>query len=510
MFPSTQDTAKTRTAFGSPHDVFGRGMVLCDWYGMPIRPGVGSAVTFDGVYDSPYEFNLSRKAARNTAVTGTPPAVDVTMNPNNTLNPVDRPFTPAELERILRMYDIDANDLPSRLKNLMTGTPALPLVRGLVTSDSYDLPTPPVLPMYELRDLAQANSLSPVSLHITDLLRMRLLQGTMPATNIPAQISKMLPPELVAGCRMDLNRPFGNGRDDDGNHVVDEPLEDETTNGQWTSTMNVPSGYYSTAIQGNLTNGMDLNADGAIDATDKQMVRQLYARYLYVLMMLLRNNVEIDFNGDSNTSTEETARGIAQWAVNVADFRDSDSIMTAFEYDAKPFDIDGWSVDGDLSTTSESNRGVVWGCERPELLITETLAFHDVRTEDLAMDTARPRQRNDEPRRRTTTSTSGFSPRAALFVELYNPWMTEGAVVESAGRPASDEAPGEFYTMSGGIAVGVYLNRKVPGTNDPIWRMIISENPLDSNGKYCSTPMIPWLAIGPRSAAASTSPTRAV
>ncbi len=159
MFPSTQDTAKTRTAFGSPHDVFGRGMVLCDWYGMPIRPGVGSTVTFDGVYDSPYEFNLSRKAARNTAVTGTPPAVDVTMNPNNTLNPVDRPFTPAELERILRMYDIDANDLPSRLKNLMTGTPALPLVRGLVTSDSYDLPTPPVLPTYELRELRARQTL---------------------------------------------------------------------------------------------------------------------------------------------------------------------------------------------------------------------------------------------------------------------------------------------------------------------------------------------------------------
>ena len=53
-----------------------------------------------------------------------------------------------------------------------------------------------------------------------------------------------------------------------------------------------------------------------------------------------------------------TTRAIAQWAVNCADMRDADAIMTPFEYDENPWD--GWSVlgrdnnfiplDGDLAT----------------------------------------------------------------------------------------------------------------------------------------------------------------
>src|SRR5690606_7033766 len=37
--------------------------------------------------------------------------------------------------------------------------------------------------------------------------------------------SQLLPPEVLAGYKMDLNRPFGDGRDNNGNGVVDEPLE---------------------------------------------------------------------------------------------------------------------------------------------------------------------------------------------------------------------------------------------------------------------------------------------
>ena len=80
----------------------------------------------------------------------------------------------------------------------------------------------------------------------------------MTDANIPGQIALMLPPELVAGRPMDLNRPFGNGRDDDTDYVVDEADEDESTNGQWTSMMNVPSSYKSSPILGNLTNGIQL------------------------------------------------------------------------------------------------------------------------------------------------------------------------------------------------------------------------------------------------------------
>src|SRR5258708_30807168 len=37
--------------------------------------------------------------------------------------------------------------------------------------------------------------------------------------------SDLLAPEVIAGKKMDLNRPFGNGRDDNGDGVVDDPLE---------------------------------------------------------------------------------------------------------------------------------------------------------------------------------------------------------------------------------------------------------------------------------------------
>jgi len=85
-----------------------------------------------------------------------------------------------------------------------------------------------------------------------------------------------------------------------------------------------------------------------------------FCKDLYCLVRLV---------GGTNATTAAQA---AQWAVNVLDFRDADSLMTGFEYDN---DIsNGWNVDGNLATTDDTNRGVVWGVERPEMVITETFA----------------------------------------------------------------------------------------------------------------------------------------
>ncbi|MBI3462810.1 MAG: hypothetical protein HY000_07085, partial [Planctomycetes bacterium] len=84
----------------------------------------------------------------------------------------------------------------------------------------------------------------------------------------------------------------------------------------------------------------------------------------------------------------QTAAGradyLAQLAVNIVDFRDADSIMTGFEYDRFPGDDtngdgNGWDVDGDLTTNEGAHRGVVWGFERPHIVINETLAYYDTR-----------------------------------------------------------------------------------------------------------------------------------
>ena len=53
---------------------------------------------------------------------------------------------------------------------------------------------------------------------------------------------------------------------------------------------------------------------------------------------------------------EATARLLAQWAVNVVDFRDRDSIMTPFEYDIDPFTDDDRRRRTGTSTDSRNRR----------------------------------------------------------------------------------------------------------------------------------------------------------
>ncbi len=74
--------------------------------------------------------------------------------------------------------------------------------------------------------------------------------------------------------------------------------------------------------------------------------RQLYARQLYCLAQLL---VPQDYrfpsmNGINRAANQvdwfkRRARTLAQWAINVVDFRDSDAIMSRFDYDYLPFGI---------------------------------------------------------------------------------------------------------------------------------------------------------------------------
>ncbi|MEI7780639.1 MAG: hypothetical protein WCJ18_01780, partial [Planctomycetota bacterium] len=57
----------------------------------------------------------------------------------------------------------------------------------------------------------------------------------------------------------------------------------------------------------------------------------------------------------------------AQWAVNVLDFRDADSVLTRFAYDTNL--ADGWQV--------TASSPIVYGAERPEVVIVETAAWRD-------------------------------------------------------------------------------------------------------------------------------------
>ena len=104
--------------------------------------------------------------------------------------------------------------------------------------------------------------------------------------------------------------------------------------------------------------------------------RQYMARDIYVLLYLLGH-------GDDGTSpaTDSNAGGtvyddvrlaeMAQFAVNLVDAMDHDQVITRFEYDK---DLsDGWNLDDDATTTSESNRDEVFGVERLDLSISEAM-----------------------------------------------------------------------------------------------------------------------------------------
>ena len=343
---------------------------------------------------------------------------------------------------------------------------------------------------------------------------------------IEASLPILTSSDLLAGLKMDLNRRLGNGVDDvtvdtnaDGipdvaNGVVDEASE-RFALGQYgvlnadptmVEQMTLADGTGGTVTvafdhdnDGDVTPGEHLQplsvfvgptsppaVPGDIDSQYSDYAyRHAYARHLYVLMMAL---TDPDWYPPgtppappypSPQHDAARAKGIAQWAVNVVDFRDRDATMTPFEYDIYPFvdatgDTNTWDVDGRIQPArfgpippgdswtspddSAAYRGLVWGCERPELLITETMAVHDRRTEDLNTD-----PNGQDTAGGDTDFDQRYRPQGSLFVELFNP------------QSPTDAPPGEFYydRAAGAWQGGVVLNQGTITSNHPVWRMVI-------------------------------------
>ncbi len=435
---------------------------------------------------------------------------------------------------------------------------------------------------------------------IVDLLKYRIQyerwkkDPTLPIfteQQLTGIVNELLSPESIAENKMDLNRPFGDGADNNNNGIVDDPLEagepflDVNGNGKRDDGTVAPAEpWIDVNADGNYNPPLDHLWDGltsepiTFDYTNGQAVpirkdayngmaiaggvrnlnsqgRQLFARQLYCLMLLLvdenyldmpdlpsldGNNLNLELllmkiavdNGRTAFTANDsdklevrrklTCKRIAQWAINCVDMRDADSIMTPFEYDENPWD--GWGcpdnanpsvnipLDGDVATDenkgefidwftldptnanmrkpvktlaaadapvpANQTRGVVWGVERPELLITETLAFHDRRCTDEPDygSVAKPPLPGAPPDKRDYDLDQRLKPRGSLFVELYNPWTPDG------------NKPREFYGQvptDPTHSQGVMLNRlsdladPVSGKYSPVWRMSILRDPLN-------------------------------
>ena len=536
-YPPNDWRGAPMTSFGTPPDNWGHRMVALDVRGQPLylTPGnnptqgtssiiplnANSNYWIDEVFDTtnnkldnPYGFDVSLQAIRpgRQVPTGSG-SFNYTSGPFGYNNP----FTVGELERILRMYDNDARSLPPRLYALLSsmqaGSAKLqadPWRNQSLTSESFDPPSPSVLAPTAFRSQLAANGYR--AFGITDLVRARLIGTGVTATAAQdAEIAKLIAPELIAGVRMDINQPFGNGRDDNNNNLVDEASlgpqggpansaapdaasEAVNTGGAWPGGYPNPVPLYTpNGSNSNSLNDRPVLLKGTV-LSQGCKARQLMARHLYSLMMLFADTGFVNWtSGNESPQLSQaqlqqlTSRRVAQWAINAVCFRDSTSIMTPFVFHADIFQssYQGWTTDGDPGNPSNqppagqlltaNNIGVVWGCKPPDLVLTETLAFHDRRTADTEWDSGNRKYIKEQSPPNDMGGDAGTPnndqtrvPQGSAFFELYCP-----------RNPNNPIAPGDLYTLVGGQW---YLNLSKMTPNDsqgnpwPVWRMAIGQS----------------------------------
>src|SRR5581483_5671991 len=105
---------------------------------------------------------------------------------------------------------------------------------------------------------------------------------------------RLISADLVLGLRMNINRPFGNGADDNNNGTIDDQAEITGALERLWKNSNLDIGRTPPANQPGLA--FDANGDGVIytagNPVSKQELysKQDFARQLYVLMMLLTDS----------------------------------------------------------------------------------------------------------------------------------------------------------------------------------------------------------------------------
>ena len=172
----------------------------------------------------------------------------------------------------------------------------------------------------------------------------------------------------------------------------------------------------------------DINRPFPAGATEAA-AKQDYCKHLYTLLVAL-----------GQPATAATA----QWAANVVDYRDPDSKFTRFQFDTTP--SDGWNKTSTSGTSTIPDPGwnatnVVWGVERPELVIAQTLAWRD-------------------------NLNAG-----ELFVSLHHPWSAV-----KVGPDGKETAVDVLDPSLASRADANTLDLSMKVGNDPIWRLRFDED----------------------------------
>ncbi len=420
----------------------------------------------------------------------------------------DKPFTPDELHDLL-----NGGALAGRLSQLLgDAADANESLRRLLTTESRSLDVPEVVGAHDV---------------------LHLVERKITAANKQIHLDRMLAVELRKGSKLNLNRPLGNGSND--NAAAPDPFTDETFEtetqlittpvlpneannrrskerafpqvaGEYPAQANAWARYAATTLNQDDFNGIDRDGDGVLDIGDDRDMdgipdkiatgNELLARHLYCLMFSLiadpSNAVwvedfpyPVNFTNDAAIRNRYAARRIAQWAANAVDYRDTDVRCTRLRYDPNPFN--GFDL-------GIAQRTVVWGMERPEVEITETAAIHDkrlkrnlVKEPDMAdptvtLDGELPTDEDPDPTDMKDPDKDMDSfriPQPTAIVELHN--LRSPVVGSGESQPSF---PAELYTNVGGIP-RLDLGRTV-GTGDlisPVYRLAVGQATAGQRGR---------------------------
>ncbi len=338
----------------------------------------------------------------------------------------EAPFNMEELEAVLRTSgDADFKALPQRLRKLLNETTAgdTSNQRLNITAWSNDLPCPSRF----MGIFTDGSTHTPDWSIYRKVLRIAAKANGDPDYDKAGAILALLPIEIRQGLRVNLNRP-------------------------------------SLSLSGNWTGG---------DHDTGLLERAKFAQEIFYLLMVLCYD---EIKGGYSESSIGTVERLAQWSVNLVDFMDPDATMTPFIYSSDPFSpnlpYDNNNVgatglyallkkkfmDGATSPptptdpppfdlTADSNQTdlhLIWGMEKPEVAITETLATHNRRVADsieeasasadgtpVICDTTQTPPGCGEDHRRCTMTCVNYKekhdkdfdqvllPEASLYVELY-------------------------------------------------------------------------------------------
>ncbi|GHT40564.1 hypothetical protein FACS189443_1090 [Planctomycetales bacterium] len=415
-------------------DAYDKGGVQPDWYGY-------SQIQFDPLGNRYVDVPPEDAKAVNPYL----------MNPYQAGN--DHPFAADDLELLLRsVTDTDYNNLADLPLRDLLGDPyngskptfTKPENRNLLTVRGSEIPA-------ALRMVAPDKK-SYQGLY--NYIKMTICGGDDEKAK---DLWKLLPEEIRAGRKINLNR---------------------------------------LALRDDWTTDQEGKLPGLLRA------KAAFAQELFYLLVIL--NWE-DLQKSSLAQLDAKVQRLAQWSVNFVDFIDPDGTMTPFVYHPKaPFDKDGKVFDNkdliakvvanavdnpqqNLNPNSADSPKLIWGFEKPEVAITETLAFHNRNVADASLGGL---VGGSEEVRDNDFDQMG-RPEGSLFVELYRP-----------GNPQRTKYP-KFSIAEEDNKLNLAKRNKI---GDYVWRLAISDESYNTvNGD-------PGANSGPNNAltSAETSPNYSV